>query len=198
MGELAEAVREAIWDSVRQVLAQERVASIDHVQRMTQWCERLGATLGADMEVLLAGGLVHDVGVTVDRKLHFTAGKELAREILTRAGLSQEAIQGALHVMECHSRYGGPEPQSLEAKVARDADAIEYLGAIGIVRAVVRGLTDGSFSGRAEDFPEFLRKVMGKLEGAFQTEEARAIGQGRLKFMEEFLQRMELEISFEL
>lgn len=198
MGELSEEVRKAIWDRVQQLLSQEKVASPDHVQRMTQWCERLGRQVGADMETLLAGGLIHDVGVTVDRKLHFTAGKELAREILAGSGLSEKTVQGALHVMECHSRYGGPEPRSLEAKLARDADAIEYLGAVGIVRAVVRGLTDGSFSGRAEDFPEFLRKVMAKLENAFQMEGARVIGEERLRFMEEFLYRMEMELSFEL
>lgn len=198
MGELSEGIRDAIWSRVKELLSQERVASPDHVDRMACWCGRLGRTVGADMEVLLAGALIHDVGVTVNRKLHFTAGKELAREILTGSGLPEEALQRALHVMECHSRYGGPEPKTLEAQVARDADAIEYLGAIGIVRAVVRGLTDGSFSGRAEDFPEFLRKVMGKLKSTFQIDGARVIGEERLRFMEEFLKRMELELSFQL
>lgn len=103
-----------------------------------------------------------------------------------------------MHVMECHSRYGGPEPKTLEAEVARDADALEYLGAIGIVRAVVRGLKDGSFSGRAEDFPEFLRRLIAKLEHTFQIEEARLLGEERIKFMKKFLQRMELELSFQL
>lgn len=196
MGELSEAVRKAVWNRVQEVLSEERVASPDHVYRMAQWCERLGRPLGADMEVLLAGALVHDVGVTVNRKLHFTAGKELAREILSGSGLSEQTVQGALHVMECHSRYGGPEPRSLEAQVARDADAIEYLGAIGIVRAVVRGLTDGSFSGRAEDFPGFLRRLMEKLRSAFQIEQASPIGEERVRFMEEFLERMEKELSF--
>jgi len=196
VGELSEGVREAIWNRVQEVLSKERVASPDHVHRMTQWCERLGSALQADMEVLLAGALVHDVGVTVNRKLHFTAGKELAREILLSSGFAQARVQDALHVMEAHSRYGGPEPGTLEAKVARDSDAIEYLGAIGIVRAVVRGLTDGSFSGRAEDFPGFLRKVMDKLRSTFQIEEASRIGQERIRFMEEFLERMEKELSF--
>ncbi len=198
MGELSEQVRDSLWKSVKELLSQEPVASPDHVHRMTQWCEKMGKSLGADMEVLLAGALVHDVGVTVNRKLHFEAGTQLARQILTNAGLCEETLQGAVHVMQSHSRYGGPEPTTLEARIARDADAIEYLGAIGIVRAVVRGLTDGSFSGRAEDFPKFLRDVMAKLEGTFQIDEARRIGQGRFKFMEEFLHRMEQELCFEL
>lgn len=196
MGELPQGVREAIWDKVQELLSRERVASPDHVHRMVQWCERLGRAAGADMEVLVAGALVHDVGVTVNRKLHFTAGRELARGILLSSGFTQARVEDALHVMEAHSRYGGPEPRTLEAKVARDADAIEYLGAIGIVRAVVRGLTDGSFSGRAEDFPVFLRQVMEKVRSTFQIEGASRIAQDRIKFMEEFLKRMEEELSF--
>ncbi len=196
MGELPQGVREAIWKRVQELLSQERVASPDHVHRMTQWCERLGRAVGVDMEVLLAGALVHDVGVTVNRKLHFTAGRELAREILLSSGFAQARVEHALHVMEAHSRYGGPGPRTLEAKVARDADALEYLGAIGIVRAVARGLTDGSFSGRAEDFPIFLRQVIDKVRATFQVEGASIIAQERIKFMEEFLKRMEEELSF--
>ena len=188
-------VEEKIWRQVSQDLANERVASPDHVQRMTEWCQRLGPEQGADMESLVAGALVHDVGVLTDRKLHYLAGKPVAEKILRDAGLPEEKIAPALHVLESHSRYGGPDPASLEARVGQDADALEYIGAIGILRAVVRGLTDGSFNGRISDFPDYLGNLLKKVEGTFHTEAARRIGTERIAYMRRFLERVESELG---
>jgi uncharacterized protein len=190
-------VEEAVWKSVSEILAQEPVASVDHVERMAAWCEKLGRPLGADLETLIAGALVHDTGVTIDRKTHYTAGRGRAKDILLEAGFPAEKVDAALQVMEAHSRYGGPEPSSLEAKVGQDADALEYIGAIGIVRAVVRGLTDGSYSGRASEFPAFLTSILGKVEGTFHTEQAERLGTERIAYMKSFLERITKELDFE-
>jgi len=85
----------------------------------------------------------------------------------------------ALHVLESHSRYGGPDPNTLEAKVGQDADALEYIGAIGIIRAVVRGLNDGSFDGKICNFPDILRSILAKVEGTFHTKQAEELGRSR-------------------
>jgi hypothetical protein len=81
--------------------------------------------------------------------------------------------------------------------VGQDADALEYIGAIGILRAVVRGLNDGSFSGKISDFPEYLRSVLAKVEGTFHTGKAEELGQSRLKYMRSFLERIEQELQNE-
>ena len=190
-------VQERIWQHVKEDLAQEPVASTDHVERMTRWCQEIGSANDADMEVLIAGALLHDVGVVINRKKHYVAGRTRAAEILRKSGFPEEKIEGALHVLEAHSRYGGPEPQSTEAKVGQDADALEYIGAIGILRAVVRGLNDGSFSGRISDFPEYLRSILAKVEGTFHTQKAKELGQSRLEFMRGFLERIEQELGNE-
>lgn len=186
-----------IWEQVQADLAREPVASPDHVERMTTWCQRIGPAKGADMEALVAGALVHDVGVVVDRKTHYEVGRDRAEEILCRAGFPAEKIPAAVHVLESHSRYGGPTPKSVEAQVGQDADALEYIGAIGILRALVRGLNDGSFNGKICDFPGFLRSTISKVEATFYTEEAEAVGRSRLEYMKEFLERMEKELNFE-
>jgi len=190
-------IEERIWQEVQSELADEPVASLDHVERMTTWCQRLGQKEGADMEVLTAGALLHDIGVTINRKEHYLAGREKAAEILKQVEFPKEKIKDALHVLESHSRYGGPAPDTLEAKVGQDADALEYIGAIGIIRAVVRGLNDGSFDGKAKSFPKLLRSILSKVEGTFHTKEAEKIGQDRIEYMRRFLERIEMELNFE-
>lgn len=192
------ALQNKVWSRVQTHLAQEQVASPDHVERMTTWCQKLGSNQNIDMDVLTSGALVHDIGVTIQRKTHYSAGLELARQILSENGLEQGKIEPSLHVMEAHSRYGGPEPQSLEAQIAQDADALEYIGAIGIVRAVVRGLNDGSFSGKAADFPEYLRNLLQKVSTSFHTEQAQQYGHSRIAYMQSFLEQLEKELKFEV
>jgi uncharacterized protein len=189
--------QEKIWDQVKTELANEPVASPDHVERMTSWCQLLGPEVGADMEVLLAGALLHDVGVVVNRKNHYTVGRTKASEILKEVGFPEEKTEAALHVLEAHSRYGGPDPQTTETKVGQDADALEYIGAIGILRALIRGINDGSFNGRISDFPEFLKSILAKVEDTFHTKEAEAIGRSRLEYMKVFIERIEKELKNE-
>lgn len=186
-----------IWQQVQEDLADEPVASPDHVERMTKWSQKLGRGKGADMDVLTAGALVHDIGVPIDRKHHYLVGRDRAREVFKQAGFPEKMHEGAIHVLEAHSRYGGPEPSTLEARIGQDADALEYIGAIGIIRAVVRGLTDGSFDGQIKGFPDFLRSILDKVEGTFHTEEAEKVGRDRIATMKSFLRRMEQELNFE-
>lgn len=186
-----------IWQQVKSDLADEPVASTDHVERMTRWCQELGPAVDADMEVLIPGALLHDVGVVINRKKHYVAGRNRAAEILQASGFPEDKTDAALHVLETHSRYGGPNPETTEAKVGQDADALEYIGAIGILRTVVRGLKDGSFSGKISDFPEYLRSILAKVEGTFHTKRAEELGRSRLEYMKIFLERIEKELQNE-
>lgn len=112
--------------------------------------------------------------------------------------MAEDKIESALHVLEAHSRYGGPNALTVEAKVGQDADALEYIGAIGILRAVIRGLADGSFTGKVSEFPDYLRVLLGKIEGAFHTEAAREIGARRIEYMYHFLEHIEQELDGEV
>jgi HD superfamily phosphodiesterase len=178
-------------------LANEPVATPDHEVRMTSWCQKLGRQLGADLEVLTAGALVHDIGVPINRKEHYLVGRDRGAAVLKESGLPEEKIGKAVHVLESHSRYGGPQPETIEAQIGQDSDALEYIGAIGLVRAVVLRLTDGSFNGRIETFPSFLRALLTKVAGTFHASAVGKIGRDRIEFMKSFLKRLEDELRFE-
>ncbi len=188
------------WKKIREFTKKEMVgeqfSGTDHLERAFEWCQKIGRERSAEMEVLLTAALLHDIGLTVDRKTHYEAGLSKARAFLEELGFDKE-IPKILHVIEAHSRYGGPDPQSLEAKILQDVDAIEYVGAVGLVRGIVRALSNGSFSGKVEEVPGLIDDLIKKVEGTFYTEEAKHIVQERVAFLRTFSDRLKKELAGE-
>jgi uncharacterized protein len=105
--------------------------------------ERIGAAEGADMEVVRAAALLHDVGreeaeATDQDHAAFVAAR--ARQILADA--PPEKVEAVVAAILDHRFRAGPPPASLEARVLFDADKLDAIGAIGVARAL-------AYSGRA-------------------------------------------------
>lgn len=190
-------IQQEIWERVCQDLAEEPVASPDHSMRVAGWACRIGKEAGADIGGLVTAALLHDIGAVIDRERHYLEGRQRAEDILSEVGYPEDRRGAALHILESHSRYGGPPPLTTEAKIGKDADALEWAGAIGLVRAIVRGIAEGHFSGHVEDLPAYLEQEITKVEGTFHTEQAEAVGQDRIGYMRSFLERVRQELEFE-
>ncbi len=189
------------WQRIREFtkkeMVKEQFSGTDHLERAFEWCQKIGAERNAEMEILLTAALLHDIGLTVDRKTHYEAGLHKAEAFLEELGFQEKEIPKILHVIEAHSRYGGPDPRSLEAKILQDVDAIEYVGAVGLVRGIVRALNNGSFSGKVEEAPGVIDDLVKKVEGNFYTEEAKRIAQKRIAFLRGFSDRLKKELAGE-
>lgn len=186
---------ERIWPYLKKELSAEKVAGLDHIKRTLAWAKKLGQELEANMEVLIPGVMLHDIGVTKDRKKHYQRGIEQAEKILREIKFPAPKISEVLHVIEAHSRYGGPAPRTLEAKIMWDVDAIDYVGAVGIIRAVTRGLSDNSFEGNVFDFPVLLKNIVKEVEDKLYFQESKKIIQPRIEFLNAFLRQLEIELS---
>lgn len=187
---------EKIWPYLKKELQKEQVAGLDHIKRTLAWAKKLGQELKADMEILIPGVMLHDIGVTKDRKKHYLVGIEQAAVILKEIDFPPNKVNNVLHVIEAHSRYGGgPTPKTLEAKIMRDVDAIDYVGAVGITRAIIRGLNDNSFNGNVYNFPVLLKNIIKEVEDKLYFAESKKIIQTRIEFLKTFLKQLENELS---
>ncbi len=121
------------------------VHGFSHILRVYRLCERIGRQENADLTIVRAAALLHDVEGDVDvREEHHLAAARFAEKTLIKEGWSEEAIKAVVHCIRAHRfRDDSEKPQTLEAQVLFDADKIDAIGAVGVARAVAYAVRAG-------------------------------------------------------
>lgn len=119
-----------------------------HVARVYRMAERIAQAEGADMEVVLAAALLHDVEGSAPegpgRASHHHESAEFAAEVLQAEGWTAERIAAVQHCIRAHRfRDRSEPPATLEARVLFDADKLDVLGAIGAARTIAYAILAG-------------------------------------------------------
>jgi uncharacterized protein len=184
----------SIRDMARQLLGNATFSGLDHAERVRQIAEDIGQREGADLDILRVAALLHDIGVPVNKARHYEIGALMARGILSQFGFTEDEIEPIVHAIEAHSRYGGPDPQTLEGRILQDTDAVEYVGAIGLARAIARGLESGAYSGDLNELPPLIDGLIERVEGTLHTERGRALVRDRIAYLRAFQERLKAEI----
>jgi HD superfamily phosphodiesterase len=111
----------------------------DHILRVLRRCIRLGKTLDADLEVLVAAVYLHDLGRHyVDDKIHGALSALKAEPVLERINFPQGKRDAVLHAIRVHDVGATPEDRtSLESKILYDADKVDTLGVVGVLRYII-------------------------------------------------------------
>jgi uncharacterized protein len=182
----------------------------DHVLRVTAMAERIARAAGADVEIVRAAALLHDIGRGDRlRRDHAEVSAEQAREILKAH--PPERVEAVVQAILQHRFRAGPPPESLEARCLFDADKLDSIGAIGVARAfaysgvVGQRLWDEIAPDYAERFArgdvepgehtarhEFVVKLS-KLRERMTTSTGRAIAEERHSVMAAFFERLASE-----
>ena len=112
-----------------------------HVDRVRRWALRIAEEEGYS-ELLLAeaAALLHDIGLAhlapgIPRSQHGAVGAEVAARYLRQEGSLSETERGTIvEAVGCHNVLGCG---GTLAAILRDADMLDALGAVGIMRAFV-------------------------------------------------------------
>jgi uncharacterized protein len=150
------------------------VHGFDHVLRIYHLAEKLAGAEGADLEIVQAAALLHDVpgelaGHEVPESVTQESGKEtaraehqhqaarFARRVLGAEGWTDERINRVVHCIEAHRfRDKRTQPDTIEAQVLFDADKLDAIGATGVGRAIAYAASHGQ-PVYAPPSDEFLR-----------------------------------------
>jgi HD superfamily phosphodiesterase len=110
----------------------------DHILRVLKRCIRLGEKLDADMEVLVTAVYLHDLGRHyIADKVHGALSAQKAEPVLERIRFPQEKRESVLHAIRVHDVSASPQDRTtLESKILYDADKIDTLGVVGVLRYI--------------------------------------------------------------
>jgi len=192
----------------------------DHVLRVWRLAECIGREEGADMEILQAAALLHDVGRAEEQRngtCHAAASAQVARKVLRDHPPAR--VEAVAEAIAQHRFRGQRGPSSLEAKVLYDADKLDAIGAIGVARAyAIAGVqhqhlwteVPPSYAqrppqagrddlGASEHTPvhEYLFKLV-KLKENLYTAAGKRLAEGRHRYMVEYFERLAREVAGEL
>lgn len=195
------------------VLAEDRTGhDMAHVQRVVMQSERIAAEEKCSLFIVKAGAYLHDV---IDDKL-VADEEEACRKLidfLESISVEGEMIRQIVHVITnvSYSKEllkAGDRELTIEAKIVQDADRLDALGAIGIIRTAYYGgkkghkIHDPNQSAQRFQTKEayregstvinhFYEKLL-KLQSGLHTDYAKRVGKKRhdflLFFLDEFLE----------
>lgn len=133
-----------IRDFVRERLQGADIAhGFDHVEYVVNMARKIAMSEGANLRIVIPAAYLHDL---VSREevesydLHTGQSAAEGKRFLKDLGFStddMEKIGEAIMTSSYESYLKGMEPKSLEAKVLRDADWLDAIGARGVARVFV-------------------------------------------------------------
>lgn len=191
---------QTVTDLVRQKLADQGAGhGMDHVLRVWEMARSIQAQTGGDRLIIELAALLHDIG---DAKFHEGEERsgEFSREILSKLAVRSDVIEHVVEIVDKISFRKGIDASelSLEGKVVQDADRLDALGAIGIVRTIEYGAVKGQpfycddGSEVKTGIAHFDEKLF-KLRGLMNTQAGRRLAKEREDFMRKFIDQFYLE-----
>ncbi len=103
-----------------------------HLLRVVAIVEFMAKKLEANLPIAIAGALLHDTALPTGDDYNYETNKKVVKNILEPLHLDQDDVD---QIAECvASHEGTANAKSLEAKIVHDADVIEKLGLLGVIR----------------------------------------------------------------
>ncbi len=182
----------------------------DHVLRVTAMAEHIARAERADVEIVRAAALLHDIGRGEGSgRDHAEVAAARARDIL-RAH-PPEKVEAVARAIRQHRFRVGPAPDTLDARCLFDADKLDSIGAIGVARAFAyAGVIGQRLWGEvAPDYPDRFARgetrprehtsrheyvvKLSRLRDRMTTRTGRAVAEERHAVMAAFYERLARE-----
>jgi uncharacterized protein len=182
-----------------------------HALRVARWTLALGGE-AVDPREAVAAALLHDTfnppKDSPERALASERSAALARERLSARGFPPEAVARIADAIRDHSFSRGAAPTTPLGSALQDADRLEALGAIGLLRCIATGARMGSAWFHPDDpwaearplddvrwSVDHLFSKLFTLSSTMRTEAGRREAERRTAFLREFVARLGEELG---
>ncbi|MFW9812406.1 MAG: HD domain-containing protein [Candidatus Thorarchaeota archaeon] len=169
--------------------------TLDHTTRVYALCMKIGSELNANLRVLGAAALLHDVGRPREDDTgvsHSILSGEIGRGILSDSGFTDKEIDQVVDAIRTHRFSEGLEPNSLEGEILSDVDKLDAMGAIGVFRAIAQAESGG---GGIEAFLKHADEKLLKLKDLMYTKPSRTEAEKRHKTLETYVNQLQNELE---
>jgi uncharacterized protein len=176
-----------------------------HMARLDRLTREVGAGLEYDADVVFAAVWLHDLGVfhghrpeaieELARWDHTAYAMAQAPAILTRLGFPAGKVSAVVEVIRTHMPSGSPT--TVEGEIVRDADILEQLGAVTVLRTAAKVGRDTRFPTLAE-VAAVLRKQLDTLPGLIHLPTTRRLAEPRVAALRRFLADLAAEAGDDL
>lgn len=171
-----------------------------HQPRLHRLAVELAEGNSFDDDVLLAAAWLHDLGVFIGHRPsdpaelprwdHIAYVTQKAPDLLGRFGFPPAKVPAVIEAIRTHLPSG--EPTNFEGLLLRDADILEQLGAVAVLRTVSKVGRDTRFI-RFDDALRALRANLETLPGKIRLASARRLAAPRIHSLRKFLDAADTE-----
>jgi uncharacterized protein len=171
-----------------------------HQPRLYALTQQIGRAMEYDEDVVYAAVWLHDLGVftghrpedleQLKRWNNTSYAMEKTPDLLAAMGFPAHKIPAVVEAIRTHQP--AYEPQTLEGTILRDADILEQLGAVGILRTVCKVGRDTRFA----DFTsaaQSLRQALADLPPKIKLPETQELARPRMQALAAFLASVDAE-----
>ena len=165
-----------------------------HQPRLYALATEIGKGMQYDDDILFAAVWMHDLGVFIGHRPedpeqlsrwdHVPYTIQQSRELLLTWGFPSEKFDGVAEAIRHHQPKD--EPTTVEGTLLRDADILEQLGAVGLLRAAAK-------IGRDTRYPDFssilpvLNHAVNHLTNQTRLAQTKVMAKSRAEMLRSFL-----------
>ncbi len=176
------------------------VDKLGHQPRLYALTRLVGEGLSYDDDVVYAAAWLHDLGVFAGHRPEDPGAlaawdnvgyaMKQAPAALLQSGFPTTKVAQVVEAIRTHQPH--MSPSTIEGTILRDADILEQLGAIGILRVAAK-------IGRDTRYPTFtdaattLRKALTDLPGKLHLDAAKTLARPKIALLDGFLEGLDQE-----
>ena len=204
-------VLDLIKTDIKKIMHNDTAHDFDHIMRVYKNAQQIIKKEKANEKLVLSAVLLHDiVSFPKSDKCSKNSSIESAKKakiILKKYDFTLDEITIVCDAISEHSFSQKKIPKTIEGKILQDADRLDALGAIGIIRVFATGgslrrpfynLDDPFCKKRIPDdktwtLDHFFEKLL-KLEFLMNTKSGKIEAKKRTKILKDFLKQLKHEI----
>lgn len=171
-----------------------------HILQVCRYSIKIATEIEDEVDpfIVICGALLHDIGRVEEGagKMHGLVGGAIAEEYLEGIDLDQETVETITRIIVRHSPTSMLPPESPAEKVVFDADAVDRLGWVGVMRGImgkhgnIESILENTLRKRSQDYFKLHYDVSKEL-GKDLYEQSLMLIEGLRKALDERIQEIE-------